>query len=1583
MNIDWTWTYDSGDHGETVTAALLNASVLRSLEVLIQVGQPWDTNKVTFQLTITNLVSGLISTTHHPLRIKSKDIPSVAIQGPSELITRALDGLTIMASASLPACSTAGMLIFSWSIIAGSAVLDGAATSRDLILPPHTLAPGTVTMFQVNVWVASNPEINSYDTVAVRCLAEPLLVSIAGGSRVVGFEQTFLLDASGTYDPDDPDLSQGPLSFQWSCEQEDGEDCGIALERAAIASCDATILGRGNTHVFTVTATKGGKQGTAQVTIRVSQDAASPPSVAILHQTQRAYNPSNKLTLESTIHNLDTSLKTVLEWQIETEGDCTDLAKSSLLTSTSGPSLVVAKNTMHYGAKYCFRLVASTPYAQGYAELQIVMNEAPAGGRLKIEPEEGYALTTVFKMDARGYHDEDTPILYRHGYLKGFDSKRYVSDHGFVHSTETTLPPGSSDANYRYRVFIDVVDAYGCGATTMSEPLAIRPYVLPTNSSLEGVASQMLSESTATGDFQGKARLIQVIADTVNAQFSPAMNGTRRRLQSRASTAARSVLMEEVKDMTMSRLTALNADLVGKFASAIATITAIPAEIDDTIVQSSVIVTEQLSLSKDPIEFEAASNVAATIAQILDCVKYAGCMSPGFSNVVTILGRVANNVGAQLAVGETPYVVHTEQFHLHTQRLPTVVDDQFAIPIRFENVEFDNLRRVHFTCIRWPGNTAVNSDIMAASFEFLHTEVVTLQLHESTLTGAEPLTMPSITVFVNLTLDVARITNGTDVSCATRNSSGWHLQEVHSVLDEVVTCRLHASNADYALVRSLPAGLNMVEEQGLSSRLDPLMIVALATSAALIIGLIIVAILCACSVRRRRTMRVAVKSRYDENNSSPTSALRSPSAPSALRTPSARLKSASVSSHDSKLSGGTSGKQVKFSRAMMSVDEEGRKSIDFDAESKVRNAISSGSSGGRMRSASLRELNSFLSKVRLEHFFNDFRALGARTSKDLLHVDPSDLDELGMSILQKRRFDFALTEIEGYQGPLSSEDSEQELRASSFRSDSSFRSSSFRSSNEYSDDGSMDGSFRDRASQFGGGSIRSRDGSFRTASYRSSATARALQSASFQSATSDTSADSVLSWWNDGSAGSRLDIISGSIKSLSDRPTAGGSETLRSASRKLREALAKQHDREGSYSGKLQRTKLRNNITRTLKMQSALSYDDRRAQSLASAYQHTVKKLQSKSMMTMSDRRMISTDSDGSFKITSKARPRRNSDEGSFRERRGGNVWSDSATSKPRHRRQSDVGSESSFRQRTEDFHSSDDENRHANQTSLRSESGSFKVRAEDRGSLRAARSRRRSDEGSFRESGKATNAMSYGRAKQANTANFHSSDDDAGTSEPATVMGGLLAEMGVQQTRRWSVTGSFRERSSDEVDDGRRTDVDDASSSISVLQISKHGKRTAIDDGSSEHDIFRQRRASHDGSFRERSNTEGHVGTGAPAQTLLASAAELETDVVTDGRPIVQSKSSKKKRKKRKDKSRTQTASSRQSHPADIGGGGSFVSFKEPQNSEPTSNPSNQRDGRTSLGSGHEPTGKLKPLNNTATFGRLRAMSGTFGQHK
>ena len=1804
--IVWSWTY-IGNRGEGVRQALHNASREGVLDVGLAVGSSWDTDKVTFLLSITNLITGESSDAVHQVRIRAQDIPAVAVQGPKVLVTRAAESLTIRATASLPACSASGTIDFSWSVISGAARLDGAATSSDLSLSPHALLPDSVTMFQVNAWLASNPDINSYATVAVHCVAEPLLVVISGGSRVVGFEQILSLDASSSYDPDDPDDADGPISYVWTCTDDSNADCGVVLAQAALSSCDASALGRGGTHVFSVTATKNGKQGTAQVTIRVSQDSASPPSVAILHEAKRAYNPSQKFTLDSKVQTLDSDIDTELEWQVLTDGGCTDLGRESLLTSISGPSLVVAKDSMAPGQMYCFRLVASTPHAQGYADIQMTMNEAPTGGKLRVEPNSGFALTTKFKMDARNFNDEHMPIKYRHGYLpagSGSSRKRYLSDHGHVHSAEITLPPGNIEEDYRYKAFIEVADAYGCAVTLMSDPLAVRPYVLPANASLENAATELLSESRATGDFQGKARLVQVIADTLNSQFQAADDG-RRRLAS-AGSAVRTVLINELEDMTLSRVTSLDASVVEKFASILVTITVVSSDLDDSTVASCINILDQLTAARDPINFPTAEALTSVVAHILDSVQAAGAASPGFSRTLDFLGRVSNNVAAQLAVGESPFALQTDQFFLHVQRL-SHVEMSKDFPVQFQGgLKTVSESKIHFLCIRWAPNATIALEVERGSLHFLQTEIVTLLVYQQVSTRFVLSPWRPTAVFVNLTLDTAS-GNSTDVRCATRNETGWHLQEFHSRHEDQITCRFLATNADYALVRgvasvSLPAikaadestaimaviimlalaatlvvlGLSIITIDSCSSKLDQrpgeqlrnslaracvreldvvrmvgchkfspmgrvrslfniivevylcsccaaIMLVAMpdasdavlvcVTAASfvfcsmlvrgvrlkllhsapklrgagkvvpledgsarpntpeawgsrdegtvcsvcnvhlvrglvLLLGLLlggallfetevtswkqesastwlrVFAVSCAikyllleplCVLLLSLLRKATSNGKYDQEAPSP-SALRAPSVRSALRAPSVRLDKkprasvplsklrslssmkVSMSGGGSNLSGGGSKRQIKFSKQMMSVDTEGNRSVDFETEAKVRSNVRSGSSGGSMKSASMRELNMFLAQVRLDHYLTDFRGMGARTSRDLLHLTKSDLEELGLSILEKRRLEFALTELDGHRSPYTSDDSE--LNSSSFRSDDN---SSFRSR---SNDGSFrsrsnDGSFRADSSSDDERNVHGGGNSFRSNSQRS-ATAKALQSASFQSATLDASADSVLSWWNDGKGQSRLDILSTSIRSV-DKHDNGGGGSLRSASHKLRAALAKEEEGHGAAGGgKLQRTKLRNNITRTLKMQSALSYDDKRAQSLASAYQTTRQGLQSKSMASMSVG-FGSNDSGGSFKIGSQpfSRPRRNSDEGSFRERSGGH----------RRRRSSDLGSDSSFRRRPDNGGDSQPS------AALMSGAGSFKISSD--GSFDIARPRRHSDEGSFRERSEQVRsepvAVGSSKLKKLNTAargksklkklnaapqdnkNFHShdsveSDESDGAGAP-TVMGSLLAEMGVQQTRRWSVTGSFKLR------DGE--DANAADGTASVLQISRPGQRTVIDSGS-QSDLFRPRRNSHNGSFKARLSSKIDDDTdSAPIISSLSSKSSVRfhDDAGGDGpasgadSKLISSKSSKKKRKKKKDRSRKERKDD--PPPADIGGDGSFVSFKESRRSSHSGSFREDKRGgegarrsstegsfrdreeprkQPGLGAG-EGGATGKPLKKTATFGRLKAM--------
>ena len=95
------------------------------------------------------------------------------------------------------------------------------------------------------------------------------------------------------------------------------------------------------------------------------------------------------------------------------------------------------------------------------------------------------------------------------------------------------------------------------------------------------------------------------------------------------------------------------------------------------------------------------------------------------------------------------------------------------------------------------------------------------------------------------------------------------------------------------------------------------------------------------------------------------------------------------------------------------------KSVNFSKTTKTsgdRDVSSYRERGEEQRSArsridgsgSFRDVALFLAEVRLEHYAGEFRRIGARSPDDLPHISTDDLVGMGMSLLEQRRFEFAM-----------------------------------------------------------------------------------------------------------------------------------------------------------------------------------------------------------------------------------------------------------------------------------------------------------------------------------------------------------------------------------------------------------------------------------------------------------------------------------------------------------------------------------------------------------------------------------------------
>lgn len=86
-------------------------------------------------------------------------------------------------------------------------------------------------------------------------------------------------------------------------------------------------------------------------------------------------------------------------------------------TGTNKGNLVIKPQVLIPGREYFLRLNAWKPggYPGGFVEYQFMVNVGPTGGSCVVNPLEGFALETDFKVQCDNWHDTDTPLQYMIG----------------------------------------------------------------------------------------------------------------------------------------------------------------------------------------------------------------------------------------------------------------------------------------------------------------------------------------------------------------------------------------------------------------------------------------------------------------------------------------------------------------------------------------------------------------------------------------------------------------------------------------------------------------------------------------------------------------------------------------------------------------------------------------------------------------------------------------------------------------------------------------------------------------------------------------------------------------------------------------------------------------------------------------------------------------------------------------------------------------------------------------------------------------------------------------------------------------
>ena len=124
-------------------------------------------------------------------------------------------------------CNTSSLMVLSWESSEASE-LNGAFSviqpldvdSENLTITPKRLSPG---LYYVRLFAAMNKEEGAinYDYGFLKVVLPDLVAKIRGVSKAVKGTGTIILDATDSYDPNEPTLKDQGIVFTWLCRRED------------------------------------------------------------------------------------------------------------------------------------------------------------------------------------------------------------------------------------------------------------------------------------------------------------------------------------------------------------------------------------------------------------------------------------------------------------------------------------------------------------------------------------------------------------------------------------------------------------------------------------------------------------------------------------------------------------------------------------------------------------------------------------------------------------------------------------------------------------------------------------------------------------------------------------------------------------------------------------------------------------------------------------------------------------------------------------------------------------------------------------------------------------------------------------------------------------------------------------------------------------------------------------------------------------------------------------------------------------------------------------------------------------------
>ena len=488
---------------------------------------------------------------------------------------------------------------------------------------------------------------------------------------------------------------------------------------------------------------------------------AKPPRVLLHNLTQTNVNkisPSQQLTLRSQIALYYTDTKVVLQWQVWKQTLASDTLvdlTGRLLSTATGPNLVISPGTLVPAGSYRIRLTATQGQSFGTAELTFSTNSPPTNGTFTVSPRFGMSLTDKFMLSARAWIDEDAPLSYRFYRVRATQIIPLSSSSSLPELNNLDLP---AERNVSYNVSVRVSDLYGAAVESRAAVL-VMPYV-PADSWDKAVSDMIDAASLNGSDSEADGanwKMVQTLS-TLSANLNSATKSTDD-VANTAMNSARSTLVKALLQTQTATSSSAHSDrpmdegVVAHVAACLVEMTAKPTQLSPDTVSDVIGLLLSLSGKNAPKRFSEttaqsmASAAGNTVVATNDQTRGSGAdgeaTAAGYkvNQMLEVLTYTAAAVSQTMAPGQqSVQYIETPAFAMTVTAIQPKANATIEVgggvavlPGALGRKVGRNLQQVGVHVVKWDENpfafgTASSTTVGNATQRSLATGVVTLTL---------------------------------------------------------------------------------------------------------------------------------------------------------------------------------------------------------------------------------------------------------------------------------------------------------------------------------------------------------------------------------------------------------------------------------------------------------------------------------------------------------------------------------------------------------------------------------------------------------------------------------------------------------------------------------------------------------------------------------------------------------------------------------------------------------------------------------------------------------------------------------------